>query len=72
MHDGRFTTLKKVLDFYGQDKLTNRDHLVGVRERTVDLVPHLTGSQQADLMEFLRTLTSPPLPSALTHAPAHP
>jgi cytochrome c peroxidase len=72
MHDGRFTTLEQVLDFYGQDELANRDHLVGVRERTVDLVPRLTGSQRADLVEFLRTLTSPPLPSALTHAPAHP
>jgi cytochrome c peroxidase len=72
MHDGRFTTLKQVLDFYGRGKLANRGHLVGVRERTVDLVPDLTGSQQADLVEFLRTLTSPPLPSALTHAPAHP
>jgi cytochrome c peroxidase len=72
MHDGRFTTLEEVLDFYGQEELANRDHLVGVRERTVDLVPHLTGSQRADLVEFLRTLTSPPLPSALTHAPAHP
>ena len=72
MHDGRFTTLEQVLDFYGQDEPPNRDRLVGVRERTVDLVPHLSSSQRADLLEFLRTLTSPPLPSALTHAPAHP
>jgi cytochrome c peroxidase len=72
MHDGRFTTLKQVLDFYGRGKLASRGQLVGVRERTVDLIPHLTGSQQADLAGFLRTLTSPPLPAALPHAPAHP
>lgn len=71
MHDGRFTTLEQVLDFYGHDEQTNGQP-VGVRERTVDLVPHLAGSQQADLVEFLRTLTSPPLPSDLTRAPAHP
>jgi cytochrome c peroxidase len=72
MHDGRFTTLEQVLDFYGRGNQTKRGQPVGVRERTVDLVPHLTGSQEADLTAFLRTLTSPPLPSTLTHAPAHP
>lgn len=72
MHDGRFTTLEQVLEFYGRGKQADRDHLVGVRERTVDLVPHLSGSQRADMVAFLQTLTSPPLPSALTHAPAHP
>ena len=72
MHDGRFTTLEQVLDFYGRGKQTKRGQLVGLRERTVDLVPHLTGSQDADLVEFLQTLTSPPLPSTSTHAPAHP
>jgi cytochrome c peroxidase len=72
MHDGRFTTLKQVLDFYGQGKPASRGQPVGVRERTVDLIPPLSGSQQADLLAFLRTLTSPPLPTALTHAPAHP
>jgi cytochrome c peroxidase len=72
MHDGRFTTLKQVLDFYGQNKMANRGDTVGVREKTVDLIPNLTGAEQADLVAFLRTLTSPPLPAALTHAPAHP
>jgi cytochrome c peroxidase len=72
MHDGRFTTLEKALDFYRRGELANRGQPVGVRERTVDLVPRLTDAQQADLVAFLRTLTSPPLPSALTHAPAHP
>lgn len=71
MHDGRFTTLEQVLDFYGHGKQTN-GRPVGARERTVDLVPHLSGSQQADLVRFLQTLTSPPLPSALTRAPAQP
>jgi cytochrome c peroxidase len=72
MHDGRFTNLEQVVGFYGRSRLTNRDQQVGMREKTVDLVPHLTRPQQADLVAFLRTLTSPPLPSALTHAPAHP
>jgi cytochrome c peroxidase len=72
MHDGRFTTLEQVLDFYGRGSQTNRGQPVGMRERTVDLVPHLTGRQATDLVAFLRTLTSPPLPSASTRAPAHP
>jgi cytochrome c peroxidase len=72
MHDGRFTTLEQVLDFYGRGKQADHDHLVGVRERTVDQIPHQSGSQRADMVAFLQTLTSPPLPSALTHAPAHP
>jgi cytochrome c peroxidase len=72
MHDGRFTTLEQVLDFYGHGNQTKHGRPVGVRERTVELIPRLTGSQEADLVAFLRTLTSPPLPSALRHAPAHP
>jgi cytochrome c peroxidase len=72
MHDGRFTTLEQVLDFYGRGNQAKHGQPVGLRERTVDLVPHLTGSQDADLVAFLQTLTSPPLPSASTHAPAHP
>ena len=72
MHDGRFTTLEQVLDFYGRGNQAKHGQTVGLRERTVDLVPHLTGSQDADLVAFLQTLSSPPLPSASTHAPAHP
>jgi cytochrome c peroxidase len=72
MHDGRFTTLEQVLDFYGRGNQAKHGQPVGLRERTVDLVPHLTGSQDADLVAFLQTLTSPPLPSTSTHAPAHP
>ncbi|MBV8601577.1 MAG: hypothetical protein JO359_08455 [Candidatus Eremiobacteraeota bacterium] len=57
MHDGRFATLGGVLDFYAKGKAASRGRLVGVRETTVDLVPHLSSRQKADLIAFLRTLT---------------
>lgn len=45
---------------------------MGTREATVNLVPHLTPRQQADLVAFLKTLSSPPLPHSLTVPPPHP
>lgn len=72
MHDGRFATLEQVLDFYAEGKAASRGRLVGKREGTVNLVPHLSKLQQADLIAFLKTLTGAPLPGRLTKAPARP
>ena len=72
MHDGRFTDLVQVMSFYAGDTPTASGTMVGERERTLDLIPHLTSVQQLDLVEFLRSLTSPPLPVALTRPPSHP
>ncbi|HUA09970.1 MAG TPA: cytochrome c peroxidase [Candidatus Acidoferrales bacterium] len=72
MHDGRFATLAQVLDFYARGKAASRGRLVGVREQTTNLIPHLTAAQQSDLIAFLRTLTNAPLPAALLHQPATP
>lgn len=71
MHDGRFATLKQVIEFYahGPDKNTK---LVGKRERTLDLVPHLSAAQIKEIAAFLKTLNSKPFPSKLTQAPPHP
>jgi len=63
MHDGRFASLEAVLDFYARVSPADREHLIGQRERTLDLVPHLTAAQRQDLIAFLQTLTSP-LPPA--------
>jgi cytochrome c peroxidase len=72
MHDGRFTDLVQVIRFYAGDAPAAGGTLVGERERTLDLIPHLSSAQQLDLVEFLRSLTSPPLPAALTRPPPHP
>ena len=66
MHDGRFTNLVQVMGFYAGETPTANETLVGERERTLDLIPHLARAQQLDLIEFLRSLSSPPLPVALT------
>ncbi|NKF23382.1 cytochrome-c peroxidase [Solimonas marina] len=73
MHDGRYATLEQVLDFYsdGADGVRDGPH-VGVREKTVDLVPHLSAAQRADLIAFLKTLDDAPLPDDLTRAPPRP
>lgn len=72
MHDGRFATLKAVMNFYAEGKAASHGRLVGKREATANLVPRLTKPQQADLIAFLKTLTSAPLPAALTRAPTRP
>jgi cytochrome c peroxidase len=59
MHDGRFASLEAVVDFYARMSPVGRGHLIGQRERTLDLVPHLTDPQRQDLIAFLRTLSSP-------------
>lgn len=72
MHDGRFATLKQVLAFYAEGKAASRGRLIGTREATENLVPHLTASQQAELIAFLKTLSSAPVGYALSQAPATP
>ncbi len=72
MHDGRFTNLGQVVSFYAGEATPGVGTKVGQRERTLDLVPRLTQAQQLDLIEFLRTLSSPALPRVLTRPPALP
>lgn len=72
MHDGRFATLRQVLDFYAQGEAASRGRLVGKREQTTNLIPHFTASQESDLIAFLKTLTNAPLPAALTRRPSTP
>jgi cytochrome c peroxidase len=69
MHDGRFDTLEQVLDFYAKDKAGTHGRVLGTREGTVDLIPHLTDPQKADLIAFLNTLNGVPLPRVLTQPP---
>jgi cytochrome c peroxidase len=62
MHDGRFATLRDVLDFYS-DLPGEPAH--GHREET--LVPlNLSESEKNDLEAFLRSLTGAPLDESLT------
>lgn len=68
MHDGRFKTLRDVLEFYAQGEAASQGRLVGAREETLALVPHFTASQISDLTAFLEQLNSAPPPPALTRA----
>jgi len=72
MHDGRFTNLGEVVSFYAGESTPGAGTKVGQRERTLDLVPRLTQAQQLDLIEFLRSLSSPELPRVLTRPPVLP
>ena len=72
MHDGRFATLREVLQFYAEGKAASRGRVVGRREATLDLVPRLTQNQISDLIAFLDSLTGAPLPAALTRRPERP
>lgn len=70
-HDGRFETLKQVVAFYAEGPPKNAK-LMGTREGTLALIPHLTPAQIDDLVAFLESLDGAPLPAALTKPPAHP
>ncbi len=72
MHDGRFATLAAVLEFYAQGKAASRGRLIGAREATLNLVPHLSAAESADLVAFLVALTGAPPPAALTEPPPRP
>jgi cytochrome c peroxidase len=65
MHDGRFATLDEVLNFYAQVPPAGQGRRIGLRERTLELVPRLTVTQRQDLIAFLQTLTSPLPPAEL-------
>ncbi len=65
MHDGRFATLREVINHYSD---LDTEPPLGHREET--LVPlKLSKREKRDLEAFLRTLTGKPLPPALTEAP---
>jgi cytochrome c peroxidase len=72
LHDGRHATLDRVIELYAKGKAAIHGKLVGKREGTLDLIPHFTRTEIADLGAFLKTLNSAPLPRALTQPPAHP
>lgn len=72
MHDGRFATLPQVLEFYARGKAASHGRLVGARDVILNLVPHLTAAQSADLVAFLMALTGGPPPPALTEPPPEP
>jgi cytochrome c peroxidase len=65
MHDGRFKTLRDVLEFYAQGEAASHGKLVGRREETLALIPHFTASQVSDLIAFLERLNSAPPSPAL-------
>lgn len=62
MHDGRFPTLRAVLDFYSE---LPGAPAYGHREETLQ-PQHFTEQEKADLEAFLRTLTGAPLEESLT------
>jgi cytochrome c peroxidase len=68
MHDGRFATLREVLDFYSE---LPGEPAFGHREETLQPA-HFTEDEKADLEAFLHTLTGAPLEESLTRAPATP
>ena len=73
MHDGRFRTLRQVVQFYAKGKeAAGHGRLVGKREATLNLIPHFTPAQVTDLVAFLRSLTGAPFPPALLRAPSSP
>lgn len=73
MQDGRFATLHAVLDFYAQGESAGHGkQLVGEREATLNLIPHLSPTQIADLVAFLGTLTGAPVRAELTRPPGTP
>lgn len=57
MHDGRFTTLEDVIDFYdhGMHKVSNLDPIMALPQKANGL--HLSTLEKAQLITFLKTLT---------------
>lgn len=56
MHDGRFSTLEEVLDFYSDNIQLNSPNLdINIASHNAQL--NLTAQQKADIIEFLKTLT---------------
>jgi cytochrome c peroxidase len=69
LHDGRFSTLQQVGQFYADGTAVSQGNLVGEREGTLDLIPHFTSAEIADLVVFLKSLDSAPLPLKVTEQP---
>lgn len=67
MHTGQFATLEEVVDFY--DKAGHSDGLIGVKDDVLQPL-NLSGTEKADLVEFLRSLTGEPVDPALLRNPA--
>ncbi len=67
MHDGRFATLREVLDFYSE--LPDKPPL-GHREETLRPLK-FTEQEKDDVEAFLRSLTGAPLDKALLRPPEH-
>ncbi|MGK0185872.1 MAG: cytochrome c peroxidase [Verrucomicrobiales bacterium] len=65
MHDGRFATLRDVLDHYSE---LPGDPPLGHREETLQPLK-LSDNEKDDIEAFLRTLTGASLPDALTSSP---
>ena len=65
MHNGRYATLAEVVDHYnrGGDEQAPGPHPVQIKPLA------LTTDEQAELVAFLKTLTSPPWPAAIAAAP---
>ena len=57
MHDGRFTTLEQVIDFYdhGMHKVNNLDPVMSKAYKADGL--HLSSEEKSQLISFLKTLT---------------
>lgn len=68
MHGGHFETLKEVVRFYSR-----LDEQVQIGHREDMLLPlGLSGAEEDDVVEFLKSLTGAPLPPELLHPPATP
>ena len=66
MHDGSLKTLKEVVSFYNNGgRINKNDPLSGFLSGGIRPL-NLTDQQQADLVAFLKALTSPKIPSAST------
>ncbi|HAB06154.1 MAG TPA: cytochrome-c peroxidase, partial [Alcanivorax sp.] len=63
----RFATLEEAVRFY---LAPPEGETLGEREATLDLIPDLSDRQVADLVAFLKTLDSAPLPEAVTTPPS--
>jgi cytochrome c peroxidase len=69
MHDGRFATLRAVVEFYAVGEAASRGNLIGAREATLALVPNFTAAEVSDLVAFLEQLTGRLPDPALTRPP---
>jgi cytochrome c peroxidase len=68
MHDGRFETLREVLEFYSTLPDTPA---IGHREESLQAL-NLTEEELSDLEAFLTSLTGAPLNERLLKAPENP